>query len=116
MKIADTDKVQAWCLQCEIGAGLKPAPTELVVRTVGSAGHSTSRCRFFSRAHALERSLKKTFHFVFQFCRWPSCFVDAEPFIVRTNGKLAPIRNVGAMNLEMIAVGIVKINFRSLGS
>src|SRR5215470_1937581 len=74
------------------------------------------RCRFPSFTHARQRGLEKTLRFLFQLRGGPRLFVDAQLLVVNTNGETASVRNIRAMDFQMIAVGVVKIKFSPLCS
>src|SRR6266481_6432797 len=70
-----------------------------------------------SCVHASARGgLEKTFCFLFQLRGRPRFFVDAQLLVVRTNSELASVRHIGAVDLEMIAVGVIEIKFSPFGS
>ena len=63
-------------------------------------------------AHARQRRLKEPLGFVDQFLRRPLLFVHALTFVVRTDWQLLALRlrHARAVDFEVIAVGIIKIN------
>jgi hypothetical protein len=71
--------------------------------------------RLSSLAHARQRRLKQAVGFLCHFGRRPFSFVNAEAIIIWTNRELFTLRvgHVGAMDFQMIAIGIVEIHLRS---